>query len=320
MSVTEGQVISGVGARASFGPGVPGSGRARRRRYWWERSQSRWGLTLIAPSIVILFVFTILPILGGLALSFTRFDLARPPQWVGLANYVEIFSDDLFWRAAVNTLYFTAGTLIPGLALALSLALIATRRVPGVGIFRTIFYLPGLSSSIAVSVLWLYLFSTDGLVNGVLHSVGIPRVGWFTDPAWAMPTIILNSLWIGAGGTMLVYIAGLNGIPQTYYEAAWMDGATRLQTFRYITLPLLQPTTFLLFVTHMLGSFQVFAQILVMTEGGPAWSTTTIVHQIYINAFLKARFGYAGAQAVGLLLFLAGLTYLSFRSISSTAE
>ena len=292
----------------------------RGRRRWWRRPQARYGLLFVSPALLLLLVFSALPALGGLALSLTYFDLGTAPRWAGLENYRGIAADGLFWRSVVNTLYYTAATLLPGLALGLLLAQLATRRLRGVVFFRTTFYLPGLTSTVAMSVVWLYLFAPLGLVNGLLYPLGLPRIHWFEDPNWAMPAIILNSLWRGVGSTMLIYIAGISGIPQSFYESAWIDGASRWQTFRYITLPMLRPTTFLLFILHLLGSFQVFEQVFILTSGGPAWATTTIVHQIYMNAFLKSQFGYAGAQAVLLLVVLALLSLLSFRMLPTEVE
>ena len=250
----------------------------------------------------------------GLALSFTSYDVLTPPEWVGWRNYADLRLDPVFKRSVWNTLLYTLGTVPTGMALSLGFAILVNRNLPAFGLFRTVYYIPVVTPMVAAAVAWAWLYDpTIGFLNYLLNKLGSPGLPWLTDPRWAMPSIILMSLWKGFGYNMVIFLAGLQGIPRELYEAAATDGATRVRQLWHITLPLLRPTTLYVLVTSIIGSFQVFSQVYVMTQGGPNNSTTTIVHQIYQNAFVYMDMGYAAAMAVLLFAILVVLSGASFR-------
>jgi len=235
-------------------------------------------------------------------------------KWVGLQNYRRLTEDVLFWRSLKNSAYFTLGNIPFTMAIGLALAIVVNSAIRFRNAFRIIFYLPMVTSSIALSMVWLWLFDPHfGLLNAFLQVLGLPPQQWLQSTSQAMPSIVLMSVWGGVGGTMIIYLAGLQGIPGVLYEAAQVDGADRWQSFRYITLPSLQPVTLYLLVTSIIGSFQIFGPIYAMTDGGPAFATTTIVHQIYINGFRYFNMGYAAAQSWVLFVILLGLSVANLR-------
>jgi multiple sugar transport system permease protein len=247
-------------------------------------------------------------------LSFNDYSILQPPEWAGVANYQKLLGDTVFWRSVVNTTYYAFVTIPMGMALALALALMLNEKIRGVAVLRTIFYMPQVTSAVAISMVWLWLYETDiGLFNYLLERIGLSPVRWLADPQTAMPSIILMSIWHGLGYRMIIFLAGLQGIPEHLYEAAKLDGAGRWARFRYVTWPMLMPTTFFVFVTSTIGAFQVFGQVYVMTSGGPMDSTTVIVHQIYQNAFVFLKMGYGAAMAFVLFLIVLILTVLNFR-------
>ncbi len=240
--------------------------------------------------------------------------MVLPSHWVGIANYQRMAGDTLFWKSLKNSAYFTIGSIPFGISIGLLLAIVVNSALKGRNFFRVVFYLPGVTSTIALSMVWLWLFDPHfGLLNAFLHVFGIPPQAWLQSTSQAMPYIILMSIWEGVGGGMIIYLAGLQGIPVHLYEAATVDGATSWQSFRFITLPSLQPVTLYVLVTSIIGSFQIFGPIYAMTDGGPAFATTTIVHQIYINGFRYFNMGYAAAQSWVLFVLLLGLSIVNLR-------
>lgn len=235
-------------------------------------------------------------------------------KWVGLENFRRLFEDVLFWRSLKNSAYFTLGNIPLSIASGLLVAMTVNSAIRFRNAFRVIFYLPVVTSSIALSMVWLWLLDPHfGLVNAALGVIGIDPQQWLQSTTQAMPSIVIMSVWGGVGSTMIIYLAGLQGIPDSLYEAAQVDGANRWQSFRYITLPSLQPITLYLLVTSIIGSFQIFGPIYAMTDGGPAFATTTIVHQIYINGFRYFNMGYAAAQSWVLFMILLGLSVANLR-------
>jgi multiple sugar transport system permease protein len=270
---------------------------------------------MISPWIVGFLLFSGLPILASAGLSFFQWDLVHTPHWVGFDQYQRaLFGDDLFWKVAYNTLYYTVGSVPLGLCVSFILALLLNEKVFGRNIFRTTFFLPSVVSGIAVILLWGWIFNPRfGLVNGLLWDLfGIRGPGWLYDEAWAKPTLIIMSLW-GVGGGMLIYLAGLQGIPQELYEAAEVDGAGVWVRFRHITIPLISSVTFLLLVTSFIGSFQVFTPAYVLTQGGPNNATNMLGLYIFNNAFKYNNLGYAAAQAWLLFGWILLLTLIQFR-------
>ena len=252
----------------------------------------------LAPALIGLVVLTIGPIIASFALSFTDWNLLGAPRFVGLRNFEKLLADPSFWRAFVNTIIFTAVSVPIGMALSLGLALALDRKMRGIGIYRTLFLLPLIASSVATALIFgLLLDAFVGPVNYILRQLGLPQPGWFGDPFWAMVGIIMMSIWKGFGFNVVIFMAGLQGIPRELYEAAEIDGANRRQRFRHITMPMLSATTFFVLVIAIIASFQVFDTAWVLTKGGPQESTLTLVYYVYQTGFQQLRMGYASSIA-----------------------
>jgi len=291
---------------------------AHGRAWSTTRRQAVAGYLFIAPAMVIFFVFTLLPVADALFLSFTNYDVFTRMDWIGAANYQDVFDDELFWRALWNTLTYTVWSIPLSMAIGLGLALLLNQKLRGLGIYRTIYYVPVVTSMVAVAMIWIQLFDPlYGVVSNAAEAIGIKGIDWLGDPNLAMPSIIAVSVWKVVGWNMLIYLAGLQGIPESLKEAAAIDGAGRWQTVWRITLPLLTPTTFFIFVTSLIGAFQVFDQVYVMTGGGPANATTTLVHQIYNAAFRAFDMGYAAAMSFVLFAIILVVSLVSMRAIRS---
>lgn len=279
------------------------------------RRDLRNGLLFTSPWLVGLVVFTIYPILASIYFSFTDYSVLKPPRWVGLGNYITLFTTDtLFPTALYNTLYYAAIALPLGIIGSVALALLLNRRVAGMSIYRTIFYLPNVVPAVAMSVLWIWLLNPNyGLFNSILKGIGLPGVPWLTSPDWSKPSLILMSLW-GIGGSMVIYLAGLQDIPEHLYEAADLDGANAWQKTRHVTLPMLTPTIFFNLVMSLVGVFSYFTQAFIMTNGGPIDSTLFYMLYLYRNAFMYFKMGYASAMAWILFVIVVSLTLFVFRS------
>jgi len=273
------------------------------KRFWrrfWSRSNEKIGYMFILPSLVHILAFLLIPLIFSFFLSFR--DWTKPSfqnaPYIGLENYTFLLGDRRFWQAMGNSAYYTVLAVPLGMVFSLAIAVVMNQKLKGVYFFRTLFFMPVISSWVAVSIIWLTLLDPNvGIVNYVLGLIGIPKINWLGDPRSAMPSIVLISIWKGAGFNMIIWLAGLQGIPQELYEASAIDGANRWQKFWGITLPLLKPTTFFLLVTGVIGSFQVFTPVYVLTKGGPLNSTNTAVFHIYRRAFQEFDFGYASAQS-----------------------
>jgi len=266
--------------------------------------------------MVIFLVFTILPVVIALYLSFTNYDVFTRMDWIGIANYQDVFDDEYFWRALWNTLTYTVWSIPLSMVVGLALALLLNQKLKGLGLYRTVYYVPVVTSMVAVAMIWVQLFDPlYGVISNGLESIGIKGIDWLGDPRLAMPSVIAVSVWKVVGWNMLIYLAGLQGVQEYLREAAAIDGATRWQTFWRITLPLLQPTTFFIFVTSLIGAFQVFDVVYVMTGGGPANATTTLVHQIYNAAFKALDMGYAAAMSFVLFGIVLAVSAFSFRAM-----
>lgn len=273
-----------------------------------------WVLLFLLPSLSGLAVFSLTPIVASLGLTLFDWDLLTPPRFIGLDNFSELFTSDDFWAALGHTLYFIIGYIPLVLVLALGLALILNQKLRGLMLYRAAFYLPVVSAWVAVALLWKWIFNPKfGLVNYLLGLLGIVGPGWLFDPNWAMPAIILTSVWKDIGFVMVMFLAGLQGIPADYYEAAAIDGADRWQSFWSITRPLLAPTTFFALIISLINSFQVFDQVWIMSGGGPAGATTVLVEQIVKNAFSYSRMGYASALSWVLFLLVFAATAVQMR-------
>lgn len=275
--------------------------------------QLGWLTLFLLPGLGGLLLFTVLPILASLLLTFFEWDLLTAPEFVGLGNYARLLGDAEFWAALRHTLGFIAGYLPLVLLLGLGVALALNAPLRGIGLIRTAFFLPVVSSWVAVALLWSWLFNPRyGLINYLLGLAGLPQPGWLFDPTWAMPAVVLTSVWKDLGFVVVLFLAGLQAIPQEYYEAASLDGAGRWASLRAITLPLLAPTTFFVTIISLINSFQVFDQVWVMTEGGPAGSTTVLVERVVRHAFSYGEMGYAAtiSWAIFALVFIVTLVQL----------
>jgi multiple sugar transport system permease protein len=269
----------------------------------------------ISPWLIGFILFTGGPILAALAISFTQWQVVDQPKWVGLGNYIQMISNDrLFWAATFNTFYYVVFSVPLGVAVSIALAVLLNQKVHGVAIFRTIYYLPSVTSGVAMSILWVWLFNPDvGLINSALHLVGITGPEWLNSEQWSKPALILMSL-LAAGGNMIVLLAGLQGIPEHLYEAAKLDGANGWQEFRHVTLPMLSPVVFFVVVVSTIASFQIFTQVFIISNGngGPGTSTLVYVLYLYQNGFTYLKMGYATAIAEILFLITLGLTIGQF--------
>lgn len=264
---------------------------------------------LLLPSLAGMVVFLMAPVLSSLVLSFSEWDLIGEINWVGIDNYLTALADPAVLGALRNTLTFILGYLPSVVIIALGLALLLNRRIKGRVVFRAIYFVPVVTSWVAVSLIWKWLLNPQyGLVNFALGAIGIKGPGWLFDPAWAMTGVILTSVWKDIGFVTVIYLAGLQDIPEPLYEAAALDGATPWQRFWSITFPMLAPTTFFVTTISLISSFQVFDQVWIMTQGGPAGATSVMVELIYKNAFSYYKMGYASAISWVLFALIFAVT------------
>ncbi len=286
----------------------------RRRREWME-----WlsGYAFLAPSFIVLAVFIYFPVAYALGLSFQRWKIMRgDPVFIGLGNYELLLNSTDFWQAIGNTIYFAVGSIPTGMAIALFIAILLNRPMRALPFYRTAYFLPTITSMVAVSVVWMWIYHPDvGLMNYLLESFHLPAIRWLNDPKWAMPALILVGIWRGLGYNVIIYLAGLQNVPQHLYEAAQIDGANRWHLFRHVTWPLLTPTTFLILIMAVINSFQAFTEFHVMTQGGPLGATTVIVYYLYQQAFQQFNMGYGSALAIVLFLIILGLTLIQNRML-----
>jgi multiple sugar transport system permease protein len=293
------------------------------RRSAWPvaRDQRRTGILFVAVPMLLFVIFAVGPMLFACYLSFTDFQFTRAPIWTGLKNLQLLGMDRVFKIALKNTAIYTIGVVPAGIALSLLVALLMNQKMRGIVVFRTAYYLPVVTSTVASAVVWMWMFATDvGILNAMLELVGLPPQKWLIDTKLALPSVMFMSVWRGLGYSMIIYLAALQGIPEHLYEAAEIDGAGTWHRFWRITLPLLKATTFFIFVTSVIDSFQVFGSIFVMTQGGPGYATTTIVHQIYLNAFKYLRMGYGAAEALVLFVIIFALSMINWFFLRSDVE
>jgi len=277
--------------------------------------EGRWALAFLAPTLIGLALLSAGPILATLAISLTKWDLLTPPTFVGLDNFGALISDDRFLKALRNTFFYTAVSVPVGLAIALGLALALNQAVRGIALVRTAYFLPVVTSTIAIALVWQWIYNADsGLLNQVLGVVGIPPQKWLTNPTLAMPSIIAMSIWQGLGVNIIIFLAALQGIPSELLDAASVDGAGRWARFRHVTLPLLTPAIFFTGVLALIAGFQVFDQIFVLIKPRPTDATITVVYFIYENGFKFFKMGYASAASWVLFLIVALFTAIYFWS------
>lgn len=272
------------------------------------------GYLFILPYYLFFVFMLLLPIVNTVINSFTDYDLYEKKDFIGLQNYINLFQDELFLQALKNTLIYSVLYIVPSMVLGLLLALLLSKESRGFKFFRAAFYIPYVISMVCASTIWLWIFDpAKGVLNQLLKTLGFSASTWLKDPKLAMGCVVVVSVWKSLGYCMLINLSGIKGIPGYLYEAARLDGANGFQRFRYITLPMLQLTTFFLFITSCISSFNVFEQVNVLTAGGPLNTTTTVVHQIYTRGFTQFKMGYASAMSVILLLIITVITLINFR-------
>jgi multiple sugar transport system permease protein len=268
----------------------------------------------IAPLVVGFILWNIGPLVASFGLSLTDYNLLEPPKFVLFPNYRTLLDDDVFPIAFKNTLIYALGTVPLGLVVALGLALIMNQGVKGTALFRTIFFVPSVCAIVAIALVWQWIYDSDlGILNFFLSQLGLPKYRWLQDKSLALPATMAMSIWQGAGYTMVIYLAGLQGVPTQLYEAAEIDGAGAWARFRHVTLPMLTPTTFFLLVVGFIGAFQFFAESYMMTRGGPSYSTMSLVYLIYLNGFSYFKMGFASAIAWVLFAVVFVLTLIQLR-------
>jgi multiple sugar transport system permease protein len=310
-------------------PGVRDGARVSDDGLWDGRSQSpktrrpglskrdrqylASGLLFCSPWLVGFTVFLLYPIIASFYYSLTEFSVLQPPTFVGLANYRELWQEDVFRKALWNTFVYAALALPLGMLVALAVAMLLNTDVKGMTIYRTIYFLPSLVPTVATAILWLWIFNGEyGVLNYGLGKLGIHGPNWLTDPMWVKPALVLLSVW-GVGNSVVIYLAGLQDVPEHLYEAADLDGAHWLQKIRHVTLPMLSPVILFNMIIGIIGTFQYFAIPFVMAPGGqPARSAYFIAVNLYDNAFTYLQMGYASAIAWVLFLLIAVLTALAF--------
>ncbi|MDR0626138.1 MAG: sugar ABC transporter permease [Bifidobacteriaceae bacterium] len=274
------------------------------------------------PNLVAVAVFLAFPLIFSLYLSLTNWELLTPPTWAGLANYVDLFADPLFWTALWNTALFTIGSVVPIIVLSLLSALALNQKLFGIGFFRAVVFLPLVASTVAMAVIWMWLFNTDnGLLNWLLSLAGVEQIGWLTDPHWALISLIIVSVWKGVPLSTVILLAAVQNVPDRLYDAASLDGAGVVRKFFAITLPMIRPTIAFVLVISIIQSFQVFDLAYVMTNGsgGPGTSTYVLGIMVFQHAFRFYEMGYAAAIQWVVFLILLGLTYIQLR-LSRSAE
>lgn len=280
-----------------------------------NRHEVLTGYLFILPNLIGFLVFTAIPVVAGFIYSFTNYDGFRTIDFVGLKNYMDLFKDSYFKISLLNNFYFTLVSVPLSIVAGLMLAVVLNRGIKGKTFFRSVAYFPNLTSVVAVGVVWIALFNANsGPINEMLKMLGVENPPmWLSSTVWAMPAVIIVSVWQSAGYHMVLFLGGLQAIPNDLYEASAIDGANKRQQFFYITIPMLSNTIFLVTVLAVIGSFQVFAIIDVMTEGGPGRATNVLVYRIYQEAFMNSKFGYASAMAFFLALIIFVFTVIQFK-------
>ncbi|MGE5375763.1 MAG: carbohydrate ABC transporter permease [Bacteroidota bacterium] len=287
-----------------------------RRHLSLAQREALWAYAFISPWLIGFVIFTVGPMLASLYFSFTDYDIVTSPKWIGLTNYFNLFRDDLFWHALGVTFKFAVVALPLNLMISYLIAVLLNQKMRGINLWRTVYFLPSVIAGVAVALLWARIFDPKfGILNPFLEKLGIQGPGWLSDPHWAIPALVIMSLW-AVGGNIILYLAGLQGVPTDLYDAAKVDGATSWQRFRHVTLPMTSPVIFYNLILGMIATFQYFTEVYVLTNGagGPARSTLFYNLYLYQNAFKYFHMGYASTMAWVLFMIVLGITLLIFRS------
>jgi multiple sugar transport system permease protein len=286
----------------------------------WARRRARWlntagAYAFLIPQILGLLIFTAGAIVASFLISFTNWQLVIPPVWVGVRNYTEIFQLPEFWKVLRNTVVYTIGYVPPAVILPLFMAILVNQKVRGVTFFRTTFFLPVVTSGVAIALVWGWMYNPSfGVINWLLQTLfGISGPRWLADPVWALPSLVIIGVWHSLGYNMIIYLAGLQGIPQELYEAVRIDGGGAWHLFRHVTLPLITPTMFFILVLSIIGSFQVWTITYMLTQGGPAGATLTLSYYIFQQGFEWFHMGFAAALAYVLFAVVLLVTVVQLK-------
>jgi multiple sugar transport system permease protein len=277
------------------------------KRVWRQSAPHRAGYAFILPVLILFLLFRVWPTINGLLLSFQDYRIRGGTTWIGFANFRDLWDDKIFWGSLRVTLTYALISVPLATVVAVAMALLIDRAIAGIAWYRAIYFLPYITSFVMISVIWSWIYRTnDGLLNGLLGTVGIAPIPWLTDERYVLPSLAIMAVWKGVGYSMMILLAGLRAIPATLAEASAVDGATGAQTFWRITLPLLKPVLFFVIVIETIGSFQVFDAIYVMTGGGPVRASYSLVYMLYDESFKFQNYGYAAA--IGVVLFAMTFT------------
>lgn len=294
----------------SYGARRRSPGLSRQRR-----SEALWGVLCVAPAVLGFLIWQLGPIIASLLIAFTDWNIAGTPEWIGFGNFQQMFTqDELFWKSLRVTAVYTLGSVPLSIVFAFFLAVLLNQKIAGLPVFRTIFYLPSIVPAIAASILWLWLFNPDfGLLNAVADFLHLPRSQWIYGENSVIPSLILMSLWV-VGPMMIIFLAGLQGVPRQLYEAVDVDGGTGFHKLLHITIPMVTPTILFNLVLSIIGTMQTFTQAYIMTQGGPNNASLFYVLYLYRKAFQESDMGYASALAWVLFILIAVLSFLVLRS------
>ena len=294
-----------------------------------ELVEQRYSYLFIAPAVILFSIFVFIPVVSSLFLSFTRYNALTAPKWIGLDNYYQIFfKDPRFWKALGNTVVYVIGVVPIGISISLLLAVAIDQKIKFKNFYKAIFFMPVVTSVVAVSVIWKWLFAGEkyGLINYWLLKIGINPVDWLMSPTWTLPAIMIMSIWAGLGYNMILLLAGLQTIPQTLYEVAEIDGAGVWHKFWRITLPLLRPTLLFVVIMSVINSFQLFEQVYIMTSGtgegvgGVLDCALSLVAYLYEKGFQRFEMGYASAIAYILFAIILSVTLVNMKAIRTKFE
>ncbi|NQU95640.1 MAG: sugar ABC transporter permease [Candidatus Omnitrophica bacterium] len=299
-----------------------------KKGFFTKLNEAKWSYIFIAPAVLLFLIFVVGPVIASFYWSFTEYDAIHAPKWVGLANYKNIFfNDPRFWKSVRNTCLYTLGVIPLGTALSLLLAIAVDQQIRFKNFFRAIYFIPSVTSVIALSVIWKWLFAGEkyGLINHILIRVGLQPVDWLMSPVWTLPAIMIMSIWASLGYNMILFLAGLQTIPKTVYEAADIDGANVFDKFWHITLPLLKPFTVFVVIIGFITSFQVFERVYIMTQselgiGGVLDSALTVVAYLYDMGFRKFKMGYASALGYIVFVVVFIITIINIKFVKTKVE
>ncbi|WMJ89863.1 carbohydrate ABC transporter permease [Anaerocolumna sp. MB42-C2] len=284
-------------------------------------NDAKWAWIMLLPNILGFCMFMLIPVVATFLLSFTKYDMLTKPKFIGLKNYIDMIHDPIVWQVTGNTILYTVMTVPVGMCLSLLLAVALDQKIGLKRFYRAAFFLPSITSMVVISIVWQWIYNPEfGLLNFGLSFLGLPTGKWLTSASTSLVSIAIVGIWKRLGYDMIIFLSGLQGISTTYYEAAKLDGASKLQQFRYITVPMLKPTTFFVFIMAIINSFQVFDQVMLMTTGGPGRSSSVLVHYLYQNAFQYFKLGYACAIAYLLFAIVMIITAINLKMEKSMRE